>query len=230
MVPLMGGAMAAAPASAAPDCQPSTIVEYAPHPGAIVVQTSFENGDLDQFIPTTSGKGVVAVSTAQHRSGACSAYLHATADAGSVASMSTPSLPPRANEIYADGWFNITQAGLPDNDVPYLRFFNGSDRVMDVFRDNKDGQLWLRVASPSGSFVYTRLGRVAELEAWHHLVVHVVANGSASTVEVWFNDQLLYSSNEVSAGHNALTTVQLGAEHPRQMGDSYVDDIAITAR
>jgi hypothetical protein len=24
--------------------------------------------------------------------------------------------------------------------------------------------------------------------------------------------------------------VQLGAEHPRQMGDSYVDDIAITAR
>jgi hypothetical protein len=63
------------PASAAPDCQPSTTVKYAPHPGAIVVQTSFENGDLDQFIPTTSGKGVVAVSTAQHRSGACSAYL-----------------------------------------------------------------------------------------------------------------------------------------------------------
>ena len=231
LVPMIGGAsMAAVPASAAPHCQPGRDVKYDPHPGAIVVQTSFEEEGLGKFISTTAGRGIVAVSSAQHRAGACSAYLHATDDVGSVAYMSTPSLPPRSNEIYADGWFNITKAGLPDNDVPYLRLFNGSDRVMDVFRDNQDGQLWLRVASPSGSFAYTGLGRAAELGAWHHLVVHIVADGSASTVEIWFEDQLLYSSNTVSTGYKALTSVQLGAEHPRQLGDSYVDDITITAR
>jgi hypothetical protein len=86
------------------------------------------------------------------------------------------------------------------------------------------------VASPSGSFACTALGQVAGLGTWHHLVVHVVANGSASTAEAWFDAQLLYSSNKVGTGDTALTSVQLGAGHPSQMGDSYLDDITITAR
>jgi hypothetical protein len=74
------------------------------------------------------------------------------------------------------------------------------------------------VASASGSFACTALGQVAELGTRHHLVVHVVANGSASTAEVWFDAQLLYSSNKVGTGDTTQTSVQLGAGHPRQMG------------
>ena len=125
----------------------------------------------------------------------------------------------------------MTKAGLPNSDVPYFRIFDGSARVMDVHRSNSDGQLWLRVASPAGSFEYIRLGGVvAGLGAWHHLVLHTVLNGPTSTAEVWFDGQLLYSSNAVSTGHKALTRVQLGAEHPRQMGDTYIDDVSITVR
>jgi hypothetical protein len=144
--------------------------------------------------------------------------------------MSTPSLPSGSREIYADGWFDMTKAGLPDNDVQYFRVFNGSARVMDVLRGNRDGQLWLRVASPAGSFSYIRLGGAAGLGAWHHLVLHAVLNGAASTAEVWFDGQLLYSSNKVGTGYQSLTRVQVGAEHPRQMGDTYIDDVTITVR
>jgi hypothetical protein len=228
---MIGGTLLApGAASAAPACQPATIVNYDPHPGTVALQTSFETGALDKFIPTTAGTGKVSVSSAQRHSGGCSAYLHATADAGSVAMMSTPSLPSRSRETYADGWFDMTKAGLANNDVPYFRVFNGSARVMDVLRGNSDGQLWLRIASPKGSFDYIRLGAVAGLGAWHHLVLHALLNGNSSTAEVWFDGQLLYSSNKVSTGYKTLTKVQLGAEHPRQMGDTYVDDVTISVR
>jgi hypothetical protein len=60
-------------------------------------------------------------------------------------------------------------------------------------------------------------------------VMHVEANGAASTIEVWLDGRLLYSSNHVSTGFKTLNRVQLGAEHPRQVGDSYIDDVVIKA-
>jgi hypothetical protein len=214
--------------SAAPACVPSAAVHYDPHPGVTIVQTSFEHGTLDNFVPAAAGTGTVTLSSDQHRSGGCSAHLHVTADPGSLANISSPALPAGSKDVYADGWFNVATAGLFHNDVPYFRFFNGPVRVMDVLRDNIDGQMWLRIAAPDNTFVYTRLGRMAGLGAWHHLVLHAVAGGPASTVEVWFDDQLLYSST-VNTSAAALTSVQVGAEHARQMGDTYLDDVSITA-
>ncbi|SDL16514.1 hypothetical protein SAMN04487913_106214 [Arthrobacter sp. ok362] len=46
---------------------------------------------------------------------------------------------------------------------------------------------------------------------------------------VWFDGKLLYSSQRVGAGCTTPTFVQLGAEHPRQVGDSYIDDVVINA-
>ena len=217
------------PGSAAPACVPSTAARYDPHPGATIVQTSFEQGTLDNFVPAAAGTGTVTLSSDLHRTGGCSAHLHVTADAGSLANISSPALPAGTSDVYADGWFNVTTAGLPHNDVPYFRFFNGPVRVLDVLRDNIDGQMWLRIAAPDNTFAYTRLGRVAGLGAWHHLLLHAVAGGPASTVDVWFDDQLLYSSNAVNTPARALTSVQVGAEHARQMGDTYLDDVSITA-
>jgi hypothetical protein len=219
----------AAPVSAAPVCQPSAAVHYDRHPGVLVVQTSFEQGTLDKFIPAVSGTGTAAVSSDQRYTGGCSAHLHVTADAGSLANMTSPALPAGTKDVYADGWFNVTKAGLFHNDVPYFRFFNGPARVVDVLRDNIDGEMWLRIAAPDSTFSYTRLGRGAALGAWHHLVLHAVADGPASAVDVWFDDELVYSSGTVNTAAKALTSVQVGAEHARQMGDTYLDDVSITA-
>jgi hypothetical protein len=60
----------------------------------------------------------------------------------------------RAN---VDAWVNITTAGLAGNNVPYVRFFSGSIRIADVFRNNGNGQLWLRTANPNGTVAYTKL-------------------------------------------------------------------------
>jgi len=212
----------------APVCQPGTPPPSNQYPGVPVVATSFESGTLQGFIASTSGTGTASVTSDQHHSGGCAAFLHVTDDSGSVANMSA-TLPAGSSGAYADGWFNITTPGNVGNNVPYFRFFNGGIRVADVFRDNGNGQLWLRVASPSGTYGYTNLGLAVQLGSWHKLVMRVVANGAASTVEVWFDARLLYSSHQVSTGFTTLTRVQLGAEHPRQVGDSYIDDVIIKA-
>ncbi|MFF2246108.1 hypothetical protein ACFVTM_18245 [Arthrobacter sp. NPDC058130] len=55
------------------------------------------------------------------------------------------------------------------------------------------------------------------------------ANGAASNVQVWFDGKLLYSSHRVGTGFTTLTCLHLGAEHPRQVGDSDNDDVVINA-
>jgi hypothetical protein len=57
--------------------------------------------------------------------------------------------------------------------------------------------------------------------------MRVTANGAASTVQVWFDGKSEYSSDQVASGATTLSTVQLGAEHARQMGDTYIDDFIV---
>jgi len=228
-----GLAVGAGPASAAtPTCQPGAPQPTNQYPGTTVVATNFESGSLTTSgftAPFLAGTGAADVSSAEQHSGRCSAHVHVTTDAGSVANFSAP-LPAGSNDVYADGWFNVTKEGVAGNNVPYFRFFNGATRFVDVYRSNGGvGPLWLRVAAPDGTLGYTSLKTNVPLGTWHHLVTHVIANGASTTVEVWFDGKLLYSSKQVATGFTAVTKMQLGAEHRRQAGDSYIDDVVIKA-
>jgi hypothetical protein len=208
-------------------CLPSTKAATPTFAGSVLVNDTFESGTLPPFLATAKGTGTATVSTARALTGACSAYLHVTDTSGSLANIAFP-LPKATNGYYADAWFDITTAGLAGNDVPYFRFFSGSNRIADIYRYNSNGQLWLRVTAPSGAFVYTKLlaGNIS-LSNWHHVQMHIIPNGNATTIEVWFDGKLTYSSHAVSTSATSLTTMQLGAEHFRQMGDSYIDNVII---
>ncbi|MFE4543429.1 hypothetical protein [Arthrobacter sp. NPDC056727] len=219
-------ALGAAPAQAA-TCQPGTPAPVNSQPGTVVMANNFESGTLAGFTSTTGGTGTAAVSSDRAHSGTCSAFLHATADAGSIANLSA-ALPAATATAFADGWFNITQAGVAGNDVPYFRFFSGSLRVADIYRYNSNGQLWLRVTSPTGAFVYNRLvSSSIPLSTWHHVAMRVTANGLGTDVQVWFDGTSVFSSNQVASTATTLSAVQIGAEHLRQMGDTYIDDLVI---
>jgi hypothetical protein len=193
--------------------------------GTTVAATSFE-GSLSPFIPSTAGTGTAAVSTTGHV-GLCSAKLHVTADSGSVAKMSF-GLASGTKTAGVDGWFNVTTAGLAGNDVPYIRFFSGSTRIADIYRYNSNGQLWLRVTAPSGTFTYTKLkSSTIPLNSWHRATMQVRANGSTSTIKVWFDGLQEFSSSAQNLGASSVSAVQLGAEHSRQMGDEYIDDVVV---
>ncbi|RKR15557.1 LamG domain-containing protein [Arthrobacter oryzae] len=218
---VFGSAQVATAAS----CSPAPTNSY---PGTVVVATGFESGGLCGLIPTVSGTGTAAVSTAKPYAGTHSVKLHVTTDIGSVANLSSPAFTAGTKTSYAEGWFNITVAGVSGNDVPYFRFFSGSTRVADIYRYNSNGQLWLRVTAPNGTFVYTKLiSSNITLSAWHHVIMRVTANGAASTVQVWFDGVQRYSSTSVNMLGSSLSKVQLGAEHDQQKGDEYIDHVVI---
>jgi hypothetical protein len=196
--------------------------------GTTVAATGFESGSFTPFVPSTATTGTATVSTSQHFSGSCSAKLHVTSDAGSMALLSLSLGSTSAKRANADGRFNITTAGVTGNDVPYLRFFSNGTRIADIYRYNSNGQLWLRVTAPNGTFSYTKLvSSTIPLNTWHRAQMEVTANGSASTIKVWFDGALEYSSSAVNLGVTSLTHVQLGAEHSRQMGDEYIDSVIV---
>lgn len=219
---IFGSANAAVSAT----CRTGTAAPSSPLSGKLLTATNFEGNSLSPFVATTSGNGTAAVASPKAHSGTCSARLHATADVGSVANMGM-ALPARTKRAGADAWINIATAGLRGNNVPYVRFFSGATRVADVFRDNATGQLWLRVTNPDGTFTFTRLStKSIPLNTWHRVQMQVRANGAKSTIEVWFDGASVFSK-AVSIGATSLSRVQFGAEHPRQMGDSYIDDVVV---
>ncbi|GAA3314462.1 hypothetical protein [Arthrobacter ramosus] len=228
--PVMALALVSGPASAAAP-PPTTCSAGVPaptntYPGTTVVANNFESGTLAGFTVNTGTTGTATIDNSQAHSGSCSAHLHVTTDPGSLANLVT-TLPANSNDVYADAWFNITTAGVAGNDVPYFRFFFDTTRFVDIYRYNSNGQIWLRVTSSTG-FTYTKLvsGSIA-LNAWRHVGMHVIANGAASTVEVWVDGTSIFSSNQVNTTATTVTALQLGAEHLTQMGDEYIDDLVI---
>jgi hypothetical protein len=229
-VMLSGGLIfASSQAANAVTCSSNTATPTSSLPGTnVVAATSFE-GSIVPFIKSTAGTGTATISSSKDHTGLCSVKLHVTADSGSLAKLTAP-LNSGTRTASADGWFNITTAGVAGNDVPYLRFFSGSTRVADIYRYNSNGQLWLRLTASNGGFTYTRLKSSSiPLNTWHRAQMSVTANGSQSTVKVWFDGALEYSSSSVSLGVTSLSKVQLGAEHTRQMGDEYIDDVVVRA-
>jgi hypothetical protein len=227
-LPLIGGAIIAVAPANATSCQTGTSTPTDSYPGTVVAANNFESGTLKGFLVRTSGTGTASVASDLAKSGGCSAYLHVTTDAGSVANFASV-LPSGTAGVYADGWFDITQAGVAGNDVPYFRFFSGSTRFADIYRYNSNGQLWLRVLSPDGSNAYTRLTSSSiSLSTWHHVVMHAVPSGSATTVQVWFDGAAVYSG-QVNTVATSVSRVQLGSEHDRQMGDTHIDDLIVKA-
>jgi hypothetical protein len=227
-LPIIGGSMAAVSAQAVTSCSAGTPIPTDSYPGTLVTANNFESGTLNGFLVKTSGTGTASVTSKIAKSGACSAYLHATTDVGSIANFSSV-LPSRSAGAYTDGWFNISQAGVSGNDVPYFRFFSGTTRFADIYRYNSNGQLWLRVLSPGGSFTYTKLlSSSIPLNSWHHVVMHAVPNGTATTVQVWFDNKAVFSG-QVSTVATSVDRVQLGSEHDRQMGDTNIDDLIVKA-
>ncbi|MCE3293753.1 MAG: hypothetical protein K0Q84_2690 [Arthrobacter sp.] len=214
------------PAANAATCRAGTATPTNSLSGSVLTSTSFENNSLSPFVPTTAGTGTATVSNSRVHSGLCSIKLHVTSDAGSMANMAL-NLSPGTKRVNADAWVNITTAGLAGNNVPYVRFLSGSTRLADVYRYNDNGQLWLRVTKPNGTFTYTKLRSSSiPLGTWHRIQMEVTANGSSSAVRVWFDGILEYSST-VTLGATSLSKVQFGAEHVRQKGDQYIDDVVI---
>ncbi|MCU6482719.1 hypothetical protein, partial [Arthrobacter sp. A2-55] len=198
-------------------------------PGQTVVADGFECGNLSKWTVHMGGDGTAGTQTGTVFDGTTAASLVTSYNTGSLANISHE-LPAGSVQSDVDGWFNITAEGPTGNDVPYFRFFTGATRFADIYRYNSTGQMWLRVLTPAGTFSYVRLTSYAiPLDTWQHVQMEVIPNGAATSISIWLNDALLYSSTAVSTSATNATTVMLGSEHAPQPASINIDDVIVKA-
>jgi hypothetical protein len=175
------------------------------------------------------GDATVAISNATSHTGLCAGVLSVSSSDTSRAYISKD-LGGAKTDVWASGWFDVAQGGQPGSNVPYLRFFDGSNRIADVFRQNDGGDAWLRTADGSGGWNYVKLNMLMPFNSWHQVTLHVAPNGATSTVEIWIDGVLAYTSTACYLPTAQLTTVLLGSEHVSQQAVEYFDDVTIGAR
>jgi hypothetical protein len=192
----------------------------------LVVADGFESGGLANWTVIQEGDATVGVLWPDAHRGNCSGRFQISTASTSRASIAR-SLPAGAFDAIADGWFRVDGEGQANSNVGFFRFFDGATRIADVYRQNITGGAWFRTRDSRGNFVYTPLGMDLSLGRWYHVRFHVRANGSASTIEVWFDDALRYSSSTFWLQTNRLTTLLLGSEHVSQQMNLRFDDIVL---
>jgi Fibronectin type III domain/Putative Ig domain len=213
-------------------CNPTAPAPTNTDPGTVVLADNFETNDFSKWTTVTQlGDATATVQSAISNSPACAAQISVTGDSGSEANV-VKNLPASAGEVWASGWFDITREGnASNNNVPTLRFFNGSNRLFDVSRQNGSGSLFVRWPTGS-SFTIIGVGHIAVGQKFA-LKIHLVVNGAQSQVQVWQDGTKLFDRSNSTTGfidlgsNTSMNVLQLGAEHFAQDGDMIADDIIL---
>jgi hypothetical protein len=214
---------------AAANCDASAERPWNSDPGALVLADNFESGSFGSWSQVVrEGDAWAYVSASRRVSGWCSGALHVTSNSGSRAYV-RKWIGWQARDVWVSGSFNIDTEGWLGNNVPLVRLWNDSGRIVDVYRQNGAGILWLRTANGSGGWWYVKLNKWIALDRWYSVKLHVRPSWSASTVEVWVDGSRLYSDSSHWMPAGNLTSVMIGAEHRRQKMDLYFDDVVIKA-
>jgi len=218
------------PAAAAAVCKSATAQPSDTFPGTTVVADNFESGNLSKWTVKTGGNGSASIMSNAKVTGACSSRLLATTAAGSIATL-TKTIPAGLGEVYVDGYFDVATTAVAGAANAYLRFYSGSTRIASISRNTTGGQLWLGTLSSTGTWNNTRLtSKVVSTGTWHRIQVHILPNGTKSTVQVWLDGVSVYSSAAVNGRTSAITSVSIGNELARQQGALYLDNLLIKAK
>jgi hypothetical protein len=209
-------------------CSPTIYVPSSDRPGAYVVRDHFESGTLAKWTITDEGDAWAGVTDDHARRGLCAGRLIVSSSSTSRANVRT-ALPSGSTDAWAIGWFRVLAEGYSGSNVPTFRFFDGSQRIVDVHRQNGSGDLWLRSADGHGSWRYVHLGTRISLNSWHRVIVHVHAGWSAGRVDVFIDGDLRFRDDSYYVPASRITTVMVGAEHVRQKMDLLFDDVVVKA-
>jgi hypothetical protein len=135
-------------------------------------------------------------------------------------------LPAGTSIVSLDGRFNVAGQGLSSSNVPTFRLFDRGTRILDVYRQNVTGSLWLRTYDGAGGWTFYDLHRIIPMYQWFEMAIQAKAAGASSSVSVTLNGTLLFSGT-IPLITTTLSDAMVGAEHVRQVMDLYFDDVTI---
>ncbi len=215
-----------APAQAV-TCQPDGTLPSNGDPGTVRLTDDFETGDLRRWSAVVQdGDAFVGVQNSRYHDGRCALRLWVTTRWDSRANV-RKYLATDNRTVRTSGWFRVDREGVSGSNVPILRYFDGSRRMIDIHRQNGSGQLWLRTSDGSGGWRYVRLGRYVPLGQWFFVKFRATAAWGSSVVSVSVGETRLYSASGHGIPTGRLNMVMVGAEHVKQQMDLYIDEVVV---
>jgi hypothetical protein len=180
----------------------------------------FESGDFSAWLVKTGGDGSAVVQSSIIKSGSYAAELSETSNSGSLAYVRKTLSSPQV-DLTASGDFQVLQEGASGGNVPFFRFFtSGGTRIISLYRQNGTGKI--QVGYGGSNFASSS---TLALSTWANLQLHVTISGAASTVQVWRDGTLVYSTTSANLGTTAAAKVQLGNETAAQKFTLVADNI-----
>jgi PKD repeat protein len=189
-----------------------------------VFSDGFESGDFSAWSQLqVGGDGTAVVQSTIVRTGSLAAQLSESSTSGSFA-YARKTVSAVQQDVTASGDFQVRQEGASGGNVPFFRLLDPSSvRVVTLYRQNATGgQIWVGYAG--GHFSTTG---TLPLNTWGSLSLHVITNGTSSTVEVRLNGTLIYQTSSASLGTSGIATVQIGNDTAAQAFTIVVDTINV---
>ena len=181
-----------------------------------MVADNFESG-LGWWTINRTGDAAVTTQSQTVHAGGCAARITVSASGSSLGNM-TRAFPAGTREAWSDGWFDFEAQGASTSwNAPTFRFFSNGKRVLDVSRQNGSGSMFVRYPNGSGGWTILQTGQYPALRRWYHLKIHVLANGNASTVEVWLDGSRIFATTDGDARHVGPERAD-GRRRPRRPG------------
>ena len=178
----------------------------------------FESGSMSAWT-TNSGLGVQ--STTVH-SGAYAAQAVSTG----TATYARDTFGSTYSSLYVRTYFQLRS--LPSSTVTLVGFRASTGSIARLYIDSQ-GRLALR--NDAGATSVT--GPVVSLGSWHSVELHLVVNGTSSTIEVWLDGNAVsaLTTQTASLGSSLLAQLQLGENQTGRTYDIAFDDVVVqTAR
>src|SRR5215216_2392129 len=189
-----------------------------------IFSDGFESGDFSAWSQVqTAGDGTAVVQSTIVRTGSLAAQLSESSTAGSKAYV-RKTFGSAQQDLTASGDFQVLQQGATGGNVPFFRFFDASSvRLVSLYRQNgTSGSIGLAYG---GSYYST--SRTLPLNTWATIALHVITNGTSSTVEVSLNGSLIYQTGSASLGTAGASTLQIGNDTSAQAFTIVADTITV---
>ncbi len=189
-----------------------------------IFSDGFESGDFSAWTSVqVGGDGTAVVQSAIVRTGSLAAQLSESSTSGSKA-YARKTFAAEQVDFTASGDFQLLQEGASGGNVPFFRFLNpSSQRIVSVYRQNGTGG---RIGVTYGGSYFSTSGTLP-LNTWGTVALHVIINGTSSTVEVRLNGTLIYQTSSASLGTAGVSTAQIGNDTAAQAFTLVADTITM---
>jgi len=176
----------------------------------------FESGSLSAW---TTNSGLVVQGTIVHQD----AYVAEASSAGGAAAYARENLPGAYSNVYARTYFFVQT--LPVSTVNLIgdRTATGSS-ISRIYIDSQ-GRLGLRNDVTGNSTV----GPAVSVGSWHSVELHLVVNGTSSTIEVWLDGVAVgaLTTQMANLGSDGVGQIQLGENQTGRSYDIAFDDVVV---